>query len=377
MKKFMKKLLSFALAVIMVLGIATFGSSAKGVFADDAYATVVTASDFQHWGTDAYDLFGNILNLAITQGLPKPDSMLVGGDYTMVLLDNAVPGISRIRNTYLNAFPEADPASVVCIQGNHDNSKDEFAETGFYNMGKYCLYAINENDFPWKQSQKKDDGVKAVAADIEKNLDNMIKTGDKRPVIVITHVPLHHTGRNNYGDNMYASYIFNVLNEKAKKLDIIFLFGHNHSSEYDDYIGGSVNFMAPGEKIRIPFADKKGEDCYTEETLNFTYTNCGYIGYSDNNVTETSTNVLTLGFIQFTPDKLRFIKMCEYGAVSVKEVNKVNKGTSVEAPEYPALDDTCLCHTDNPFLKVLWKVFIFWCKVFNTNRFCVCGEYHY
>lgn len=374
----MKKIISVLLIAVLMLSLCVTGfAEDRKAFDSSAYATIITASDFQHSGNEAYDRFGKILDLAVADGMPTADSMLVGGDYTMLLFDNAVPGISKIRRTYLDAFPENDPASVVCIQGNHDNTKDEFAETGFYNMGTYCLYVINENDFPWKQSSRKDDGVKAVAEDIEKNLDAMIAAGDKRPVIVMTHVPLHHTGRNNYGDNMYASYIFNVLNEKGKKLDIIFIFGHNHSSAYDDYIGGSVNYMAPGDTIRVPFPDKKGENCYSEETLNFTYTNCGYIGYSDNHVYETSTNVLTLGFIQFTADKIRFIKYSEEGVYSVNEINKINKGTASAAPEYPEVDDSCLCHTENPVLQILWKVYIFLCRIFNANRFCVCGEYHY
>ena len=377
MKKMIKRFAAALLTAVMIFSLALAGSAEEKAFASDAYATIITASDFQHAGNDAYELFGTILGIARKDGMPTADSMLVGGDYTMLLLDNAVPGISKIRRTYLNEFPGNDPASVVCIQGNHDNPKDEFAETGFYNMGAYCLYVINENDFQWKQSMRKPDKVKKVAADIEKNLDNMISTGDKRPVIVMTHVPLHHTGRNSYGDNMYASYIFNVLNEKAKQLDIVFIFGHNHSSAYDDYIGGSVNYMAPGDKIRIPFPDKKGENCYTEETLNFTYTNCGYIGYSDNNVTETSTDVLTLGFIQLTPEKLRFIKYSEDGLYSVNEVAKVNKNSDVKAPEYPATDDGCLCHTDKPVLQILWKVWISICKIFGANKYCVCGGLHY
>lgn len=373
----MKKTLSVILAAVMIFSLALTGFAKTETFSSDAYATIITASDFQHSGTEAYDRFGKILGIAREDGMPTADSMLVGGDYTMILFDNAVPGISRIRKTYLDAFPENDPASVVCIQGNHDNKKAEFAETGFYDMGTYCLYVINENDFPWKQSMRKDDGVKAVAADIEKNLDKMIKAGDRRPVIVMTHVPLHHTGRNSYGDNMYASYIFNVLNEKGKALDIVFIFGHNHSSSYDDYIGGSVNYMAPGDKIRIPFPDEKGENCYSEETLNFTYTNCGYIGYSDNHKTETSTDILTLGFIQITPEKLRFIKYSEDGVYAVNEISRVNNDSAVKAPAYPALDDTCLCHTDKPVLKLLWNVFMFFCRLFKTNATCVCGEAHY
>ncbi len=377
MKKLMKKIISAVVAAVIIVVSAVTGFASEDTFASDAYATIITASDFQNSGTQAYDRFGKILDIAIKDGMPDADSMLVGGDYTMLLFDNAVPGISRIRRTYLDAFPKNDPASVVCIQGNHDNPKAEFTDTGFYNMGAYCLYVINENDFPWKQSMKKDDGVKEVAADIEKNLNDMIKEGDNRPVIVMTHVPLHHTGRSGYGDNMYASYIFNVLNEKGKQLDIVFIFGHNHSSAYDDYIGGSVNFMAPGEKIRIPFPDKKGEDCYSEETLNFTYTNCGYIGYSNNHKTETSTDILTLGFIQLTPEKLRFIKYSENGVYSVKEVGRVNNNSDVKSPEYPAIDDNCICHTDNPVLKVIWNVYMFFCRLFKINASCVCGERHY
>lgn len=378
MKNILKRASSLLLALAVLSGLfASAFAADSSPFAPDAYSSVVTASDFQHSGTEAYDRYAKLLNMAKNDGLTKADSMLVGGDYTMLLFDNAVPGISRIRHAFLDAYPDADPESVVCIQGNHDNSKAEFAETGFYDMGSYCLYAINEDSFPWKQSSKKDDGVKAVAADIEKNLDKMITDGDPRPVIVITHVPLHHTGRNGYGDNMYASYIFNVLNEKAKSLDIIFLFGHNHSSAYDDYIGGSVNFMAPGDTIRIPLPDKTGEKCYTEETLRFTYANCGYIGYSDNNVTETSTNILTMGIIQFTPDTIRFIKYCDDGVYSVNDVKKINVNTFVNTPAYPAVDDTCPCHSDNALVSFFWNIYMVFAKLFGLSPYCACGECHY
>lgn len=376
MKKILKRTLCVILTLALVLGLALVGS-AKNVFDRNAYATIITGSDFQGNASEAYDRFGRIVDVAKNDGMPDAGSMLVGGDYTLVLLDNAVPGISRIRGVFCEKFPNADPQSVVCIQGNHDNPKKEFADTGFYDMGAYCLYVINENDFPWKQSSKSDKKVKAVAADVEAKLEDMIESGDKRPVIVMTHVPLHHTMRNGGGDNMYSSYIFNVLNKKAEKLDIIFIFGHNHSSAYDDYIGGSVNFMKPGDTIRIPFADKKGEDCYTEETLNFTYTNCGYLGYSNNHATETSTDLLTMGIIQLSSHNIRFIKYSEDGLYSINNISRKNSGTDVKTPVYPEMDDRCLCHSDIPVLRNIWKIFIFCCKLFNANRYCVCGECHY
>lgn len=378
MKKIFKKALCFVLAAVLVLGLACTGlAKTSKPFADDAYATIVSASDFQHSGTEAYDRFDKVLNLAKNDGMPTPCSVLVGGDYTMVLLDNAVPGISRIRHSFLSAYPEADPESVVCIQGNHDNPKKEFAETGGYDMGAFNLFVINENDFPWNQRLRLDKKVKNLAGVIDGYLGGLIDAGDKRPVIFMTHVPLHHTDRGSYGDNMYSSYIFNVLNERAKKLDIIFLYGHNHSGDFDDYIGGSVNFLSKGDTIRIPFADKKGENCYTEEKLNFTYTNCGYIGYSDNTQSETSTNTLTMGVIQFSKNSIRFIKYSEDGVYCVNDVERLNKNTKTSTPDYPALDDGCLCHSEIPFVKAVWNAFLFFCRLFGTNQFCVCGEAHY
>lgn len=378
MKKNIKKILCAVMALAIVFSLITMGyAKTDKPFVKNAYATVVSASDFQHSGTEAYDRFGTILNLCKNDGMPSPDSMLVGGDYTMVLLDNAVPGISRIRHNMLEVYPDVKPESIVCIQGNHDNPKDEFAETGSYDMGAYNLFVINENDFPWNQRLRSDKKVKALAEKIDEYLSSLIDAKDKRPVIFVTHVPLHHTDRGSYGDNMYSSYIFNVLNERAKKLDIIFLYGHNHSGDFDDYIGGSVNFLAKGDTIRIPFADKKGENCYTEEKLNFTYTNCGYIGYSDNTQSETSTNTLTMGVIQFTKDSFRFIKYSENGLYSVNDVARINKNTTVKDAGYPALDDTCLCHSDIPVIRYIWKTFLFFCRIFGTNPYCVCGECHY
>lgn len=374
----MKKVLSLLIALTLALGlcVTAFAGDASP-FAEDAYATVLSASDFQRYNVnEAYNRFGSILNKAKGDGLPEPDSVLIGGDYTMFLYDNAVPGIAKIRGAVLDTFPGVNPASVVCCQGNHDNSKKELVQTGFYDMGSYCLYAINEDDFPWKQSEHKPDGVKAIARDLEQSLDGMLEKDDRRPVIVVTHVPLHHTVRNGYGDNMYASYLFDVLNEKGKQLDIIFMFGHNHSGTYDDYIGGAVNFMAPGETIRVPLADKKGESCYSEQTLRFTYTNCGYVGFSDNAVSDTSTDTLTVGMIQFTPDTLHFVKYGEQGVYRVYDVRRVCPGSAVREAQYPELVDNCPCHSGNPVVRALYNVFTFFCKLFGLNRYCVCGAHH-
>ena len=168
----------------------------------------------------------------------------------------------------------------------------------------------------------------------------MIAAGDTRPVIVLTHVPLHHTRRDSGGDNLYSSYIFDVLNQAAKTLDIIFLFGHNHSSSYDDYIGGSVNLLAPGDEIRLPDRANKSTSTYLTQTLAFTYANCGYVGYSGNGVSDTSTNALTVGCIRLTENSIRFVRYSENGLYSIDYIARKNPGTANASPEKTTLQNS-------------------------------------
>lgn len=329
MKHPLKTTLSLLLAALLLLA-AALPAFAAAPFTDDVTVSVLTGSDFQDAGTAAYDRFGAVLRLMQADGLQTPHSMLVGGDYTKLLFDYATPGVELIRQQLTAAYPDADPDSVVCIQGNHDNPVAGFAKTGLSDMGAYALYVINEDDFPWLQTVRPDWCVKKVAADLKKALDGMIASGDRRPVLVMTHLPLHHTDRSLYGENRYASYIFDVLGDAGNTLDIVFLFGHQHSGDYDDYIGGSVNFMAPGDTIRVPNPGLPGANAYTERTLTFTYTNCGYIGYSNNTVSETSTNALSLGAVLFTPETLKIVKYGENGFLRADEVARKNAPTDAE-----------------------------------------------
>ncbi len=324
-KRLSTALIALLLSVILVLS-AFVAFAESGAFAEKAYTNLVTFSDCQSYGPGAFNNFGKVLSVMHDDGMPEPDALLVGGDYSRLLNDYATPGIIQLRDQYTAVYENGNPDDIITAQGNHDSRIAAFYPTGMYDMGTYCFYLINEDDYPWLQflrTQGKKT-VKKTAQNIKNALDAMIANGDTRPVIFITHVPLHHTTRTFGGDNMYASYIFNVINEAAKSLDIIFLFAHNHSGDYDDYIGGSVNFMAPGDTVRIPKPDKFGKDNYSEETLNFTYTNCGYIGYSNNHSTETSTNVLSLGAIRFFADKFVFLKYTEDGLFRQDEVKRMH-----------------------------------------------------
>lgn len=327
-KRFSTVLLALLLTLTMIVS-AAVAFAQSGVFAEKAYTDLVTFSDCQSFGPGAFNNFGKVLRVMHDDGLPQPDALLVGGDYSRLLNDYATPGIIQLRDQYTAVYENGDPDAIITAQGNHDSRIPAFYPTGMYDMGTYCFYLINEDDYPWLQLLRTQ-GKKTVqktAQNIKTALDAMIENGDTRPVIFITHVPLHHTTRTLGGDNMYAKYLFDVINEAAKQLDIIFLFAHNHSGDYDDYIGGSVNFMAPGDTVRIPDPDHRSADTYLEETLNFTYTNCGYIGYSKNNNTETSTNALTLGAIRFFADRFVFLKYTEDGLFRQDTVERKHPAT--------------------------------------------------
>lgn len=330
MKKFTTRALSILLAVAMLFSLAITSFAKEARFDEDAYATVITASDFQGDAPAPFNRFANILTLMKNDGLNDPHSVLIGGDYSKIWPDYATPGVMQVKDAYVSVYPNANPDTVVCCQGNHDFTSVGFTKTGYYDMGAYNLYNINEDSFPWNQFLRIPVVEKNTAKKLDETLNTLIANQDNRPVIIMTHVPLHHTDRTMYGDNMHAGYLFDVINKAAEKLDIIFIFGHNHSGDYDDYIGGAVNFLAPGDTIRVPLKDKKGEDCYTEETLNFTYTNCGYVGYSGNGTENGSTNALTVGAIQFTENSFKFFKYSEDGYFCADTVERKNANTTVK-----------------------------------------------
>ena len=361
MKNTFRRSVALILALIFAFSLTAFAFADESVFDDGAYASILTASDFQDDETYAYQRFGRILNKMKDDGLETPHSMLAGGDFSLDMPDYPAPYITLIRRILSDAYPCMNTNSLTCIQGNHDNAVSGFAKTGFNDMGEYCLYCINEDDFRWQQYKypEAEAKIKALADDIKKCLDSMIEKNDLRPVIVMTHVPLHLSFRYDGGDNWYSSYVFDVLNEAGKTLDITFLFGHNHSAPYDDYIGGSVNFFAPGNKILIPTVGGAGSG-YTEETLNFVYTNYGYVGYSYNFATESSTDVLTVGVIRLCDDSVKYVKYTEDGLYSMQSVDRKNPvahSDSASSAGVPRLNAWLFSKLENRFYSNLLNIY--------------------
>lgn len=261
---------------------------------DKPLATVVFASDLQKeegWGEPA-DNLAAILRAIQADG-KSPDGVVICGDYTndRHLHDYQISPedtIAQARKVIHENCPDVDEGAALFNQGNHDKLTESIAETGLHDCGEYLVYVLNtENDFPWKQGKERGclDKVRQASEVMKACFDQLIGKGEKRPVFIAGHVPLHYTARTSSrhttGDNLYSSILYNVVNEAAKDLNIVFLFGHNHSKGWDCYLGGSSVYKGVGDKILIPqFSENdRTTDRFTEETLNFTYLNAGYAGF--------------------------------------------------------------------------------------------------
>jgi len=261
---------------------------------DGPLATVFFASDYQaEPGFDSpADTLRGSMEAAKADG-KSIDSIVICGDYTNdgVLHDYQLSpdeSIEEIRGIAKEEVPGMSDEDMVFVQGNHDKLTGQITESGLHDEGEYLIYVLNtEEDFPWKQGKKSGCLAKVTKSSeaMKECFDELIRKGETRPVIIAGHVPLHFTARtssrHSTGDNLYSSLIFNVVNEAAGPLDIIYLYGHNHSKGWDCYMGGSSVFRSKGDSILIPeFNEYKVDtDTYSEETLRFTYLNAGYTGY--------------------------------------------------------------------------------------------------
>lgn len=256
--------------------------------------TIFFASDYQEEpGWDApEDNLTAILKAAEADG-KAIDHLVFCGDYTndRTLHDYQLSpedAIGEIRQAADAACPDLDQEDMLFVQGNHDRLTESIAAGGLHEYDGYLLYVLNtEEDFPWKQGKEAGCLKKVTRASKEMKdcFDKLIRQGEKRPVLIAGHVPLHFTARTSSrhttGDNLYGSLIFDVVNEAAKELNIVYFYGHNHSKGWDCYMGGSSVYKARGEKLLIPAFAKNdiSTDRFNEETLRFTYLNAGYTGY--------------------------------------------------------------------------------------------------
>ena len=237
-------------------------------------------SDFQAstWEKNMANM--NKLLAAIKQndGHELFDGMLFAGDYTPQHgHDNATEGIGVLDN-YTNGFVIGNK---VYAEGNHDAPTVEMLSPYGNNDpigGTYGVFVFHEEDYGQFGGTSTND----VAADLKAYFDEKIQSGwdTKKPIFVMTHVPLHFNWRtiSDYGAGKNAQGIVEALNYGGENgFNVIFLYGHNHSGDYDSYLGGGSIYLAKGDTMLIAKPENYKE--YQEIELKFTYMNAGYVGY--------------------------------------------------------------------------------------------------
>ena len=170
---------------------------------------------------------------------------------TAVTLDT-LSGIKTLRNTVHKVL--GDDLKEVFIQGNHDAVCDLIASTGAHDTAAYGVFVVNEDDYQ-QGDMVNEELNKAVAAKMRAYFSEKAAMNYSKPIFVCSHVPLHTTARPSKdfvpGDAKYAQYLFDVLNEFGDRLNIIFLYGHDHSNGWDSYLGGSSVYLKPGDNAHV------------------------------------------------------------------------------------------------------------------------------
>ena len=222
-----------------------------------------------------------VLGTLEMHGITKADGAFFCGDYTLNPdYDNqgqSSAGLSVLKKLFRPIVGN----QMTFVQGNHDPADTEGLSKSGDNdpaSGDYGVYVIHEDEYlqyNWDYSL----GVaEQTAANLKRYLDAKVDSGWTKPIFVLSHVGLHWGNRTiKEGSAIYGSLLVDVLNEAGEKgLNIIFLYGHDHSGGIADFMGGAAIYLKKGDTMEVCTGQKKE---HAPRTLKFTYMNAGYIGY--------------------------------------------------------------------------------------------------
>lgn len=302
------RLLAMMLAIVMIVSILPVGALAGNAYGHykhkdlpsegasaQTQTLIIAASDFQDpdtessgsgwWGgsSDSYSYDAQQTRIRTIVGKIKAAysdytgtyGFFAGGDYEFEETNSTTKvnaGISAVQSAVTDVLGSS--VDSVFVQGNHDPKVNAFLSTGGHDTANYGVFVINEDDYESKPSS--DTKTKATANLLKTYLAGKVNESYAKPIFVLSHVPLHYSTRTKAnGDAQYAKYIYDAIYAYGDKLNIIFLYGHDHAWGDDDYLGDSAVYLTPNDKINIATS----KDAYEAKPLNFTYMNYGYVGY--------------------------------------------------------------------------------------------------
>ena len=341
--KQMKQLAALLLCLVLIVSMVP-----ASVFAEQDVTYVLAGSDFQntnenHAAGAAY--VSKLINQIKKAGYDTMDGFLFAGDYDYGF-DDSDKGKAALQGAVQAVY--GTNMHEVYVQGNHD--REEFQGVDLIGNGTlspggandtddYGVYVIHERDYMCEMKKYDPAIVQNAAAKLETYLNAKVAAKYNKPIFVIAHLPLHYNMRTRAGgDGMYAHYLFDVLNNAGSKgLNIIYLFGHNHSSGWDDYLGGAAVYLKKGDSINIARGSRTQ---FQVETLKFTYMNAGYTAYYsyDNEGAETS---LTMTVFEIRENSVTVKRFSEEGLHDLKARGVTNAyanetGYSPDTTVYPS-----------------------------------------
>lgn len=317
-KRFISLLLSFAL-ILTGLGAFTPDTFIKADVTP-ASTVVIACSDFQHkqGNAEGQELVRTLFDSVGRAGYENAQGFLCCGDYDYEYTE-AEQGVTALRDVVDEYY--GNELDIVMAQGNHDNvpiGTAGISSSGNNDTDNYGVFVINEDDYMWYNNDEA--RIKQTAENLKKYLYGKRKAKYTKPIFIVSHLALHYSMRTrNDGDGQYANYIFDEINDAgANGLNIIFLFGHNHSHGWDDYLGGAAIYQEKGEEILIANGSREN---YTRETLEFTYMNAGYIGYyygNENERNDGADDTLSMTVFEIKEDKVIVSRIDENGYYKLK-----------------------------------------------------------
>ncbi|MBR5524159.1 MAG: carbohydrate binding domain-containing protein [Clostridia bacterium] len=229
------------------------------------------------------------------------DGLLFTGDYTQALgsdHDSGVLGQAALDSEMHN-YVNFDR---IYGQGNHDAATIQALSPYGNNDPLYAPYGVF--NIPEDKYTAYGGGGQQVAADLTAYFNEKLAdpTWGNKPIFVLSHLPLHYnyrTMKDKGGSS--AMYLVDAMNAASEAgLNIIFLFGHNHSGGYDDYLGGAAIYIPKGESILVT-DPANYENAPINTQLKFTYMNSGYIGYY-NDMGNGADTALTMSVFRIQAD---------------------------------------------------------------------------
>jgi hypothetical protein len=240
-----------------------------------------------HMGDAAYSNFANLLKNEVSA---SNFFGLVGDQvkHSHTTYPDAYYDFVKIGDTIARYAPNV---SWIACQGNHDLAPTDQYRTYSPISGPAPCPSQFAEVFVFGTDQFTSPALIYYLSTYLAYLANYIHNGKLK--IIMSHYPIH-TKRDGV-DTAAQTRIFNLLNSASQgtnALDIIFVWGHNHSVS-NTYDNGIRRIAIPGQKIASTYSTSYHHP-NANRTLNFTYLQAGYIVGTSSNPNNTTGSVSTI-----------------------------------------------------------------------------------